>query len=193
LSADKQGLLESHFAYVGGENTATTKTIQQKDNNNSSKESTLNVGQNIPKAVYFRDVFQASIDEQTKGEKNCDDDAARSLCANEEVEQLKGKVEMDEAIDKTTNNLEHVANENKILKQKYQEEVEVVKVEVSSETKSNSTSNTDVVDDKTSDSQINNIESKIKEVSKNDDDHDKQQFENSIANAQHWLFLVKYY
>ena len=79
MSADKQGLLESHFAYVGGENTATkTKTIQQKDNNNSSKESTLNnVGQNIPKAVYFRDVFQASIDEQTKGEKNYDDDAAR--------------------------------------------------------------------------------------------------------------------
>ena len=84
---------------------------------------------------------------------------------------------MDEAFDKTTtNNLEHVANENKIHKQ----EEEVVKVEVS-ETKSNST---DVIDDKSSDSQINNIESKIEKVSKNDHDHDKQQFENSIANVK---------
>merc|ERR1712062_785438 len=121
--------------------------------NTESSGTTLVVGQSMPKTVYFRDVFQASVDE--------------------------GKVEMDEALDKTTNNLEHVANENKIPKQD-----DVVKVKVL-KTKSNSTTSTAA--DKC-DSQINNIESKIIEeealVAKNDDHDDKQQLEKRAANVK---------
>ena len=172
MSADKQGLLESHFAYVGtGENT--TNTIQQKDKNNMNTESsstTLVVGQSMPKTVYFRDVFQASIDEN---------EIEQSTKLGEKKTADEGKVEMDEALDKTTNNLEHVANENKIPKQD-----DVVKVKVL-KTKSNSTTSTAA--DKC-DSQINNIESKIIEeealVAKNDDHDDKQQLEKRAANVK---------